>query len=162
VPVGVIAAVALGLLGAAGIRDALQALDVIQGDSWSAWLADRLKLLEPADWMLPAGAVAVLVGLWFVIAAVKPRRTTQWRVGADSAVWIRPQDAARLASGAASEVGSVLSATTSAGRRKIKVDAVATTDATHVTEDLGQAVTARLEPLTPLPRIRTRVRIEEN
>ncbi|WBQ04672.1 DUF6286 domain-containing protein [Kribbella sp. CA-293567] len=161
VPVGVIAAVALGLLGAAAVRDALQALDVVQGDSWSGWLAERLKLVEPADWMLPAGIAAVLIGLWFLVAALKPRRTTQWQVG-DSAVWIRPQDAARLAAGAASELGSVLSATTSAGRRRITVKAVTTTDGAHVGEELTTAVTSRLAPLSRPPRIRTRVRLEEH
>jgi hypothetical protein len=160
VSVATLSVVALGLLGAAAIRDALQALDVIQGESWSGWLAERLKLIEPADWMLPAGIAAVLIGLWFVIAALKPRRTTQWQVG-DSAVWIRPKDAARLAAGAASEVGSVLSATTSAGRRKITVTAVSTTDAAHVGDELTTAVTSRLAPLSHPPRIRTRVRLEE-
>lgn len=161
VPVGVIGAVALGLLGAAAIRDALQALDVVQGESWSGWLADRVKLIEPADWMLPAGIAAVLIGLWFLIAALKPRRTTQWQVR-DSSVWIRPKDAARLAAGAASEVGSVLSATTSAGRRKISVDAVTTTDTAQVREELEAAVTSRLAPLSRPPRIHTRVRLEES
>ncbi|GAA0941689.1 hypothetical protein GCM10009554_33530 [Kribbella koreensis] len=161
VPVGIIGAIALGLLGAAAIRDALQALDVVKGTSWSGWLADRIKLIEPADWMLPAGIVAVLVGLWFLIAALKPRRTTQWQIG-DSSVWIRPKDAARLAAGAASEVGSVLSATTSAKRRRISVDAVTTTDAAHVGEELEAAVTSRLAPLSRPPRIRTRVRLEES
>jgi len=161
VPVGVIGAIALGLLGAAAIRDALQALDVVKGESWSGWLADRLKLVEPADWMLPAGIAAVLIGLWFVIAALKPRRTTQWQVG-DSSVWIRPNDAARLAAGAASEVGSVLSATASAGRHKITINAVTTTDAAHVGEELESAATSRLAPLSRAPNIRTRVRLEES
>ncbi|MDX6283119.1 MAG: hypothetical protein QOH03_4190 [Kribbellaceae bacterium] len=161
VPVGIIGAIALGLLGAAAIRDALQALDVVKGDSWSGSLADRVKLIEPAEWMVPAGIAAVLIGLWFLVAALKPRRTTQWQIG-DSSVWIRPKDAARLAAGTASEHGSVLSATTSARRRRITVDAVTTTDAAQVGEELEAAITSRLAALSRPPRIRTRVRLEES
>ncbi|WP_328333513.1 DUF6286 domain-containing protein [Kribbella sp. NBC_00382] len=161
VPVGIIGAIALGLLGAAAIRDALQALDVVKGESWSGSLAEKVKLIEPAGWMVPAGIAAVLIGLWFLIAALKPRRTTQWQVG-DSSVWIRPKDAARLAAGAATDVGSVLSATTSAKRRRITVNAVTTTDAAHVSEELEAAVTSRLAPLNRPPRIRTHVRLEES
>jgi len=84
---GIIAALAVIAVGAVAIRDALVATGLLDGRSWLEWLFGKAEVLKPVDWMIPAGIGAVLVGLWFVVAAVKPRKVTHQPVG--DGVWIR-------------------------------------------------------------------------
>lgn len=85
---GIIASVAVIAVGAVAIRDTLVVTGLLDGASWLEWLLGKAEVLRPVDWMIPAGIGAVLVGLWFVFVALKPRRVTHQPLGTDG-VWIR-------------------------------------------------------------------------
>lgn len=159
--VGVLAALAVTAAGAVAIRDTLVAADLVAGTSWLQWVLDKGEVLKPAGWMTPAGIAAVVIGLVILVAALKPRKTTHLAVG-DAGVWIRSRDAARLAGDTATTVDSVISAATSAKGRRLHVTAVATGDAVRVREELTTAIAQRLQTVTPQPRLRTRVTVEEH
>ncbi|MFI5730014.1 DUF6286 domain-containing protein [Kribbella sp. NPDC051587] len=161
--VGVIAAIAVVAVGAVGIRDTLVATGVITGSSWLEWLFSKAEVLKPADWMIYAGAGSVLIGLWILIAALKPRRTTHLAVGEDgSGVWIRGRDAARLATDTARGIDSVTNASTTAKGRKLRIDVTTLADAERVRDELTTAVARRLNTVTPNPRVRSRITVEEH
>jgi Family of unknown function (DUF6286) len=159
-PVGVLVAAATIAAGVAGVRDALQAAGVVNGPSWTGWLADKLEVLKPVDWMIPAGIIAVVAGLWFLVAAVKPRRVTHVAVGHDG-VWIRRRDVARLAAESAETVDSVISATAKSRRRTLRITVRATGDTERVGTNLDASIGQRLAGLSPPPRVRSRV-LEEH
>lgn len=158
---GIMLALAVTAAGAAGIHDTLHATGVIGGSPWIGWVAGKAAVLRPADWMIYAGIGAVLVGLWFLISAVKPRRRTHLAVG--DGIWIRRGDIARLAADTARATNAVTSATAKAKARTVRVTATATSaDTGQVGADLAAAITHRLQAITPTPRVRTRVTVEEN
>ncbi|QNE16868.1 hypothetical protein F1D05_01845 [Kribbella qitaiheensis] len=158
---GIIGALAVTAVGAVGVRDALVSAGAIGGTSWLEWLFGKASVLKPVDWMIPAGIAAILIGVWFLIAAVKPRKTTHLAVG-DAGVWIRYRDAARLATDTATTIDSVTAAGTKARRHRLRVTATATGNASQVRDDLTAAIGQRLQTVTPLPRVRARVTVEEN
>lgn len=159
-PVGIIAALAVTALGAVAIRDTLTSTGAITGTSWLEWLLSKAEVLRPVDWMIPAGIGAVVLGLLVLIAALRPRHPTHLAVG-DAGVWIRSRDAARLATNTAETIDSVTSAATKAKRRRLQVTAKATGDVARVRDDLTTAIAQRLQAVTPIPRIRTRVTVVE-
>ena len=75
---------ALGLLwsvlllgvGVLGVQAALGAAGVLTGTSWLTWVIQRVDGLTPAGWMLPAGLVLGLVGLWLLATGLRPRPRT--------------------------------------------------------------------------------------
>jgi hypothetical protein len=159
-PVGVLAAVACVACGVVGVRDSLQAAGAVSGPSWTGWLAGKLETVQPGDWMIPAGVLAVVAGLLFLVAAVKPRRATHVAVGQDG-VWIRRRDIARLAAESAESVDSVISATAKSRRKTVQITVRATGDTGRVATDLDTTLGERLAVLSPPPRIRRRV-VEEH
>jgi hypothetical protein len=159
-PVGVLAAVATAALGVVGVHDALQAAGAVSGPSWTGWVAGKLQTVQPGDWMIPAGVIAVVAGLLFLVAALKPRRVTHVAVGQDG-VWIRRRDIARLAAESAEAVDSVISATAKSRRRTVRITVRATGDTDRVGTDLDTTIGQRLAVLSPPPRIRRRV-VEEH
>jgi hypothetical protein len=96
---GIIASLAVIAAGAVGIRDTLVSVGALDGRSWLEWLFDKAEVLKPVDWMIPAGIGAVLIGLWFLFAALKPRKRTHKPVG-DAGVWIRNRDVVRVTTSA--------------------------------------------------------------
>jgi hypothetical protein len=159
--VGVLAALTVIAAGAVAIRETLLATNLSTGTSWLQWVLDKAEVLKPADWMIPAGIAALLIGLVILVAALKPRKTTHLAVG-DAGVWIRGRDAARLANDTATTIDSVTSAATKAKGRKLRVAATVTGDAARVREELPTAIAQRLQTVTPQPRIRTRITVEEH
>jgi hypothetical protein len=159
-PVGVLAAVVTIALGVVGVRDALQAAGAVSAPSWTGWLTGKLETVQPAEWMIPAGVIAILTGLLFLVAALKPRRVTHVAVGQDG-VWIRRRDIARLAVESAEAVDSVISATGKSRRRTVRITVRAIGDTDRVATDLDTTIGQRLAVLSPPPRIRRRV-IEEH
>ncbi|GAA1594074.1 hypothetical protein GCM10009804_58320 [Kribbella hippodromi] len=161
--VGVIAAIAVTAVGAVGVRDTLVATGAMTGESWLGWLFGKTEVLKAADWMIYAGAASLLIGLWILIAALKPRRATHLALGeSHSGVWIRGRDAARLATDTARGIDSVTSAMATAKGRKLRIKATALADAERVHDELTAAVAQRLNAVTPEPRVRSRVVVEEH
>jgi hypothetical protein len=160
--VGVAAAVMVIAAGVVGIRETLVSTGTLAGPSWLEWLFGKAEVLKPADWMIPVGVAAVVLGLWILAAGLKPRRATHLAVGDDTGVWIRRRDAARLATNTARTIDSVTTATAKAKRRALRVTATATGDAARVHNDLTTAIAQRLQAVTPTPTVRARVTVEEN
>lgn len=161
--VGVVGPVLAVLLLAAGVllvRDALVAAGVLSGSSWLGAAAEGLRGTAPATWLVPAGAVVVLLGLWLVVTALRPRTRTAVPLTSQSGAFLRTRDVARLAAGAARDVDGVLDASASASRRKVTVT-VSGTAAAGLREDVTSAVTDRLAALESAPRVSVAVRTAE-
>lgn len=157
---GVLVALAVGTVGVYGVRDGLRAAGLVHGRSWSDWSAGRLAVVEPAGWMTPVGIAAVVLGLVAVIAAVKPRRRREVAVGDDGDTWLRRRDVARLATQAATTVGSVVMASSRIRRRRVVVAVTSTGATDRVESEVGAVVGRRLEELRPVREVRTAVRAE--
>ncbi len=158
-PLGVVFAVALGALGVVGVRDGLVAAGALGGTPWITSAITNVNGLTPHTWMLPAGVVAVLVGLWWVLAALQRRRRTAVQLDADTAVWMRPVDLARVAAAAAEDVSAVESVRASGKRRKVTVNVTTPAgDSAQVRTQVQEAVSARLAPVATMPRIKVTTR----
>jgi len=77
--------------------------------------------LLPAAWMVPVGAVLVLLGLWLLLTALRPRPRSAISVTSVTGVFLRQQDVSRLAQTAAEQVEGVLAARTRTTRRTLHV-----------------------------------------
>jgi len=159
VPIAVLLALVLLVVGVVGARDGLVAAGALRGSSWTVAAARAIDGAAAQVWMVPVGVVLVLVGLWWLLVAIKPRRRTELEVDADVAVWLRPADAARLATFTADDVPGVLRASSTASRRAITITADTTAhDTTEVTQLISEAVASRLANLRRMPRIAVRAR----
>ncbi|MGW5194473.1 DUF6286 domain-containing protein [Kribbella sp. NPDC004138] len=157
--VGVLVALVLIGLGAAGIAEMLHAAGLLRGavvpEDWSA----RTVRLGPASWLRPAGAAVVVLGLLLLALTLKPRRRTHLAVDAPAGiVWIRLVDAARLAADSAGRVDSVTGASVVAKRRRLRATVTTFGDPARVREEVRTAVADRLSTLEPHPRVRIDLR----
>jgi len=158
-PLGVVFAVVLGALGVIGVRDGLVAAGALGGTPWLTSAITNVNGLTPHTWMLPAGIVAVLVGVWWVLAALKRRRRTALQLDADTSIWMRPTDLARVAAAAAEDVPAVESVTASGKRKKVTVHVTSTArDSAQIRAQVHEAVTARLQSVAKTPRIKVKTR----
>ncbi|NIZ90377.1 DUF6286 domain-containing protein [Kineococcus rubinsiae] len=159
-PIGVIGpllAVLLLALGALLLRDALVAAGAFQGRQWLPSAVDALDGFAPVRWVIPAGIVVALIGLWLVITALRPRSRKTLPLASRSGVFLHTRDVARLASSAASAVDGVLSASSTATRKRVTV-AVQATAETGLRESVTSAVTERLSALQSPPRVNVTMR----
>lgn len=159
--IGVILALLMVGVGAAAVRDAVVMLGWLRGDPLIPNAFGVIGEFGPAGWMVPAGIVVALVGMALVVVAFLPRRSIAIEVDADTAVYIRPRDAAGVATSAAADVPGVLGAQSSLTRRKVIVTCRVTGDTAELREQVTAAVTHALQPLHRTPRVVVRVR-EEN
>ncbi len=126
--VGVFLGLALIGLAAVTMRDLLIHVGWIGSDEWLAAAAQWIQNLSWSAWMWPAAVVSVVVGLWLLVLAVRPRRRTHIGVADFDVVWTRPGDVARRVSAAVSSLPGVEHATTVVGRRKVKVAVITDSD----------------------------------
>ncbi|MFD4368313.1 DUF6286 domain-containing protein [Rhodococcus sp. NPDC058521] len=155
------AILSLGLLaaGIVGIRDAFVAAGWLDGEMWTKTAANWIDGLTFANWMIPAGIAAVIVGLWFLIAALKPRRKTAIPVDAQTSVWIPPADVARISSVATEPVSGVMSTRTTASRKKVVVASNVTgADTATIKIGIAEAVREALSGLKSPPKITVRTK----
>jgi len=94
----------------------------------------------------------VLLGLWLLVAALRPRPRTATTVTSETGVFLRPKDVSRLAQTAAEQVDGVLAADVSATRRAVRVR-VRGTAAADVSENVRAAVSRRLSALDSPPTV---------
>ncbi len=150
--VGMILALLLTALGVVAVREALLASGVLTGTAWLAPAGRSVSGLAAASWMVPVGAVLVLLGLWLLVAALRPRPRTATTVTSETGVFLRPKDVSRLAQTAAEQVDGVLAADVSATRRAVRVR-VRGTAAADVSENVRAAVSRRLSALDSPPTV---------
>ncbi|AKK10333.1 DUF6286 domain-containing protein [Corynebacterium uterequi] len=92
-----------------------------------------------------AGAVAIAVALWFLVAALSPRRKRHRQVaGTDASVWVRPVDIARYATARAKAVPGVTSARSKASKKKVTVTALSSAVDAAEQERIRDAISHRL------------------
>ncbi len=68
----------------------------IDGTRWTTNTADWITRSTWQDWMWPVAVICVIVGLWLVWLAVKPRRRTHVPLGDFEVMWTRRGDMARV------------------------------------------------------------------
>ena len=157
--VGLMLAVLVVALGVAGVHDALVAAGTAAGAPWIDAAVKPFNGLTPALWLVPVGVALVVLGLWLVLTALRPRRRTAIALCARTGVFLRPRDVAKLARNAAQDVDGVTSAKVTAGRRKVAVVARATAR-DGMEQKITQAVTTRLQALAKAPTVRVTVKAE--
>lgn len=154
--VGPILAVLLLALGVLLLRDALVAAGAFGGKQWLSAAVTGLQGFSAVWWLIPAGIVLALIGLWLVVTALRPRSRKTLSLTSQTGVFLHTRDIARLASGAAEDVDGVLHVASTATRRKVTVT-VQATDA-GIQSAIANAVSERLAPLQSPPRVSVTVR----
>lgn len=156
-------AVALALIvmfvGVVSLREAGVVLGWVGGTPWIGTAIAALNGLRSQWWMVPAGVGALLLGLWLVFVALRPRRKTVVAVDAAGSVWMRPRDVARLATHAASCVPGVEVLNSAATRRKVTmyVGITGIESDTAAKGAVAAAVGSATEILIPTPKIVVRI-----
>ena len=153
--VGAVLALVLVAVGVAGIRDALVAIGAVEGEPWIDSVVDTVDGWQPQFWLVPAGIALVLLGVWLVLVALRPRSRTGVAVRAATGVFLRTGDVERLAARAASDVDGVLSARSSASHRKVEVR-VAVTGGANTADRVRTAVQDALQPLESIPTVQVK------
>ena len=161
--VGALIALLLLGAGAVALRDAAVEFGWVQGTPWTSTAISALDGLTYQGWMLPVGIVVILIGLWSVSAALRPRKRIALAVPAQTSVWIAKADLARLASAAADSVPGCIDSRASAGLRTIKVSADVTSDDPAVKVAITSAIAETIGGFTSTtPRIKLRTRTGAN
>ena len=153
--VGAVLALVLVAVGVAGIRDALVAIGAVEGEPWIDSVVDTVDGWQPQFWLVPAGIALVLLGVWLILVALRPRSRTGVAVRAATGVFLRTGDVERLAARAASDVDGVLSARSSASHRKVEVQ-VAVTGGANTADRVRTAVQDALQPLESIPTVQVK------
>jgi len=158
-PWAVLLALVVLALGVVGIRDALIAAGAFGGSSWTKNTANAIDGLTAHTWMIPAGIGLAVLGLWWLLAALKPRKRTEISLSGTPGAWMRPGDLARLVQPTVENVEGVVSASTSATRRTVTVKATTTArDSAEVRTAVTDAVGDRLSAVGRAPRVKVKAR----
>jgi len=158
-PWAVLLALVVLALGVVGIRDALVAAGAFGGSSWTKNTANAIDGLTARTWMIPAGIGLAVLGLWWLLAALKPRKRTEISLTGTPGAWMRPADLARLVQPTVENVEGVVSASTSATLRTVTVKATTTArDSAEVRTAVTEAVGDRLSALGRAPRVKVKAR----
>lgn len=70
----VVLVIAVGALGAVMLRDALIHANWVTGDQWLPQAFEALPRTEKGWWLIPAGVIAVVVGLWLLVWTNRPKK----------------------------------------------------------------------------------------
>lgn len=144
---------AVVLLGVAVVlgREASVSWGWVSGESWIISAATFLDDQSVTPAVAVGGFVAVLLGFWLVVTGVRPRTRRTLRVAGSPDVHLGLRDLARLSSGAARSCDGVLSASSTASRRRVRVKVKATSG--EVRDEVARAVSSQLIGLETPPRI---------
>jgi hypothetical protein len=163
--VGTLIAVLLLGAGVIAMRDTAVLAAWLNGQPFTTTVIEGIDGLTVTWWTSPVGLLAILIGLWWIYAALRPRRRTAVPVAAETSVWISLADLARIASAAAEDVPGVLDASSSANLHKIVVTAHTTADAgsagagKQIKTDVAAAVADKLNGfVTTPPKVSIRTR----
>ena len=151
--VGLILALLLTGAGVVLIRDALVYFGLLSGTPWNLSVVHAVNGVTAAAWLVPVGVALVLLGLWLLWRALRPRARTAVSLTATTGVFLRPHDIARFAETAAEGVGGVISADVNASRRSVTVR-VRGTGSDDLADQVRAAVTERLSALDRPPAVK--------
>lgn len=160
-PISILGPILAVLALAAGgilVRDALVWFGIITGPAWTSKAAWSVNGMTPQGWLIPVSIAAVLLGLWLLMVGLRRRPRTGIALAADTGVFLRPVDVARLARARAEDVNGVLHATANATRRTVTVTVTSTNEGDDVSNAVQQAVTDRVSALASAPTVRVRVK----
>ena len=154
--IGIVLSIMVVGVGVVGIHDALVGLGAVDGTPWIDHLVEVIDGWQPQAWLLPVGILLVLLGLWLLMAALRPRPQTGFALRAETGVYLRAADLQRLAVRAAGDVDGVISARSTASRRKVEVKIVGT-GAPSTADRVRAAVEHALADLEPAPRVEVKI-----
>lgn len=156
---GILLAFVLVALGGLALYEGIVAFGAVDGPEPARDLLNRLDGAEPQTWLIPAGVLMALIGLWLVLAAVRPRPRRALPVTADTGVYLSRRAVESLAEDTASRHPGVVKAAARARRSKVVVRI--TTDGEPATPgEVRAALGERLDRLADRPAIRVRARRE--
>lgn len=155
--VGAVLSLLVIALGAVGLQTAASAAGITKSQPLLTQAIEGTDGLRPLWWMLPVGLLLILVGLWLLVAALRPRPRTAIALKAQTGVFMRPRDVARLAEHAADDVDGVAAVKARATRGKITLS-IDSTGGPGVTERVKAAVNEPLEALRKTPRVSVKVK----
>ena len=150
--VGAVLSLVVIALGAVGLQTAVSAVGITKSQPWLTRVIEGADGLRPLGWMPALGVVLILAGLWLFVAALRPRPKTAVALTAQTGVFLRPRDLARLAEHAADDVDGVAAVHARATRGKVTVRVQSTGDP-GVVEAVGAAVAEQLEAVKKAPRV---------
>lgn len=155
--VGALLALVVIMLGAAGLQAAASAIGISKSRPWLTRMIEGTDGLRPLGWMLPVGVVLVLTGLWLLFTALRPRPKTAVALTAQTGVFTRPRDLAKLAEHAADDLDGVAAVHAHATRSKVTVR-VDSTGGPGVAEAVNNAVVERLSAVKKPPRVAVKIK----
>lgn len=94
------------------------------GDSWLREALGVLDDAQPSNPVLAVAVAAVLLGLWFLIAACVPARRSHLRVDGRDDLWVSPRALEALAADAAERSPGVLHGRGEIRRKRLRVEAL--------------------------------------
>lgn len=147
---GIVLALLVIATGVVGIHDLLAGQGWISGSPWLTRAITSLDGVAVASWMVPVAVVVALIGLWLLLVAIKPRRTTHRpATDANLDLWLSSGALAAMATEAAARTPGVASARADArSRRRVDVDVRTTNDTEQTRAAVQDAVESRIAPLT--------------
>lgn len=157
--VAVVVALLVIAVGVVGVQHGLQAGGLVGPPSWLTRAAEGVDGLRAFAWTALVGLGLVLLGLWLVLTALRPRPRTSVALQARTGVYLRPRDVRRIAERAAGEVDGVTAVKVDATRSKVTARARTTGDP-HVGPALENAIAASLKDLKQAPSVTVKTRGE--
>ena len=155
--VGAVLSLLVILIGALGLQTAASAAGISKAQPWLTRWLERTDGLRPLGWMLPVGLLLILAGLWLLVTALRPRPKTAVALNAQTGVFMRPRDMARLAEHAADDVDGVAAVHVRSTRSKV-ILRVQSTGGPGVADAVKDAVTEQLDAVKKAPRVAVTVR----
>ncbi|MCF6377111.1 hypothetical protein L2K70_05820 [Nocardioides KLBMP 9356] len=123
VPVGIVLALALVVLGVVAVRDLVVHQGWATGQPWLPDLLGSLDGLTPTTGVLVAATVAAVVGLALLLVGLLPAPRRHTRAQDSDQLWSSPEAVAAVARVAADRAPGVLSARAGrVGRRRIVLE----------------------------------------
>lgn len=155
---GVVWSLLLLALAVVCIRDALVLFGAVSGKPWITAVTRNLDGTTATGWVLAIAIGCILLGLLLLLVGLKPRRQHGIELQAETGVLVSRSAVRRVASSAAREVDGVDTASATASRRRVSVDAtvLSSSAAADLEGNISRAVEARLSALRTPPTVRVR------
>lgn len=130
-----------------------------ENDPDNSWIRPTLEWLGTASATplgVTVGIVIAAIGLWFIIAAFKPRPRRYVQVDSISSIWLRPVDVARRATASARNELGRTNIASRATRKKLTLN-VEDDGSSALDQRLSDTLTGELQRLTRPPKVRVKI-----